>query len=315
MEKLTEDVHSIRIESSDNLYPAPIVGLPVELLEAILMRSDSKTLLAVSEVCLAWQNIIESKQFWKKKLNWLGFNLPKEVLQNDNLEWHFFFSLSLNPHLNPYETNVLSNGSGELESDIKLETGNRNEEDFDEDWFQYWNILSSGGQGWRLFPGSGEPNQTKRFFATSNFSCTKEQWVSLMEKGFDPNILDTYQPSIEIEEFYSKSEHHGASYEVQVCLLDGCGNVVDNPFSFRENMNADDSEGWRRVSHSFKDYGVGVRYIKFYHGGMAEDMEDGWHGSKMTGASVRLRYPDRTKTNKIFICKCKSKHKIPQNLT
>jgi hypothetical protein len=35
----------------------------------------------------------------------------------------------------------------------------------------------------------------------------------------------------------------------------------------RENMERTDGERWRRVTHTFQDYGVGARYVKFYHGG------------------------------------------------
>jgi hypothetical protein len=32
-------------------------------------------------------------------------------------------------------------------------------------------------------------------------------------------------------------------------------------------MERTDGERWRRVTHTFQDYGVGARYVKFYHGG------------------------------------------------
>ena len=137
----------------------------------------------------------------------------------------------------------------------------------------------------------------------------------LIHLNFSDEILDTFQPDIDIEEFYSKSENHGASYEVQVCLLDGCGNVINKVFNFRENMEAEDNETWKKVTHTFKDYGVGVRYIKFYHGGMAEDMEEGWFGARMTGASVIIKYPELKKTESTLKCNCNTKHKITLNLS
>eukprot|EP00091_Calanus_sinicus_P012146 TRINITY_DN27622_c0_g1_i1.p1 TRINITY_DN27622_c0_g1~~TRINITY_DN27622_c0_g1_i1.p1 ORF type:complete len:121 (-),score=37.75 TRINITY_DN27622_c0_g1_i1:121-429(-) len=102
---------------------------------------------------------------------------------------------------------------------------------------------------------------------------------------------------------------------MQVCLLDGCGNVISKAFSFRENMEAEDNDSWRKVTHTFKDYGVRVRYIKFYHGGMAEDMEEGWFGARMTGASVIIKYPEEKKTDSTFQCNCKTKHTLKLNLS
>jgi len=41
----------------------------------------------------------------------------------------------------------------------------------------------------------------------------------------------------------------------------------------------------------FQSYGPGVRYIKFYHGGMDTQFWAGHYGSKMSGASVKLIIP------------------------
>lgn len=186
--------------------------------------------------------------------------------------------------------------------------------------FHHGTPCLQGGQGWRLFrsvPPQTIPKEVGQvtYFATSSFSCTKEQWISLTESGVDSKILDNFQPDIDIEEFYSKRDDHGATYEVQVVLLDGCGNVVGKSFSYRDDMEPEDRSTWRKVSHTFRDYGIGVRYIKFYHGGMAADMEEGWFGSRMTGASVKIRFPEVKKTDKMFKCNCKTRHKIKLNLS
>lgn len=41
----------------------------------------------------------------------------------------------------------------------------------------------------------------------------------------------------------------------------------------------------------FKNYGPGVRFIKFYHGGMDTQYWSGHYGSKMSGACVKLTLP------------------------
>jgi len=286
--------------------------LPLDILEEIFLRIDPRILLPFALVCSNWYNIIHSVNFWKRRTAYIGIHLPREVLQNDNLPWNFYHSLCLNYKFVPYQKNLLVNGSGELENNEDIfNDGNRNEEDFNEAWFASWNTLSSGGNGWRLFksiPPNTIPKEVGQvtYFATSNYSCTKEQWVSLADNGVDSKTVDTFQPDINIEEFYSKSRDHGATYEMQVCLLDGCGNVVGKSFSFRDDMEEEDTDSWRKVSHTFKDYGVGVRYVKFYHGGMASGMEleDGWFGSRMTGASVSIRFPEKKKTDKTFSCNC-----------
>ena len=47
----------------------------------------------------------------------------------------------------------------------------------------------------------------------------------------------------------------------------------------------------KRVQHSLTEYGKGARFLRFYHAGMAEDMEEGWWGPKMWAASVRIAFP------------------------
>jgi F-box associated region. len=46
-----------------------------------------------------------------------------------------------------------------------------------------------------------------------------------------------------------------------------------------------------QVSHVFQNYGPGVRFIKFYHGGMDTQFWAGHYGSKMSGACVKLMIP------------------------
>jgi len=191
-----------------------------------------------------------------------------------------------------FDRNILQNGSGELETEETVFlNGNRNEEDFDSSWFKSWNVLSSGGNGWRLFPLS----QTGYYFATSFHSCSKEQIICLAENGVSPRMMDCYQPDIEVEEYYSKHLHHGASYELNVILLNESGNVVGKSLTLRDDMTAEEDDQFRKVSNTWTDYGVGVRYVKFYHGGFAQTLEPGWHGAKMTGARVTLRYPHKKK--------------------
>ncbi len=79
---------------------------------------------------------------------------------------------------------------------------------------------------------------------------------------------------------------------------------------FRENIDRTEDDRWRRISHTFSRYGVGARYVKFYHGGMTQDMdmEEGWYGAKMTGSTVQVSYPDTQVTQQLFKCTCRRGH-------
>ena len=69
---------------------------------------------------------------------------------------------------------------------------------------------------------------------------------------------------------------------------------------FRDNMSAEEEDQWREVRTTWADYGEGVRFIKFYHGGFAETMEAGWQGVIMTGAAVTVTYPDCLKSTALI---------------
>ena len=51
-------------------------------------------------------------------------------------------------------------------------------------------------------------------------------------------VLDTFQPAIEVEEFYMASPGHGAVYEMVVTLLDAEQKIIGQPFSFRDDVAA-----------------------------------------------------------------------------
>jgi len=273
-----------------------ISDLPGDVIENILLRLDPPFLIGLSRVCKDWSLHLFSRQFWIRKISRNSINLPQTVTRNGDLDWRFFFHLASHfsrYHRLSFDSNILQNGSGELETEeAVLLLGNRNEEDFDSFWFKSWTVLSSGGDGWRLLPVS----ETGRQFVSSYISCTKEQRICLAESGICPRVMDIYQPSIEVEELYSSQAHHGACYELHVTLLDGGGQVVGKPFIFRDNMTAREEDKLNKVTHTLTDYGAGVRYVNFYHGGFAETMEEGWHGATMTGGRVTVKYPDKIKS-------------------
>ena len=196
--------------------------VPEDILENILLRLDPELLLQASRVCKDWSDLILSGPFWIRKLSSEGHNLPRTVSSNDDLDWRFFFLLA--SHYSKYKklsfgSNILQNGSGELETDeTVMQQGNRNEEDFDCSWFKCWKVLSSGGSGWRLFPSSSSQHHTASYFATSSISCTKEQLICLEAAGIPPRVLDDYKPDIEVEEIYSNHPGQAACYELRVSM-------------------------------------------------------------------------------------------------
>jgi len=304
-----------RLTVKNRTLTEPGQSIPSEILEEIFLRlSTQELLLSLSLVCKKWRQIIENSTFWRNKVLLENIDIPRNILQNPELEWKFYASLTL---ANDYEANLIQNGCGEdvevliIHQAIELEN---NSDDNDSPWpdYPHWTVLSSGGQGWTLeLLGTQENNLTgltrNACYSTSFQYCTKEQIVHLCIPG---KILDMFQPDIIVSDYYNKSPGHGAVYELKVYILDGCGKVLGKPFNFRDVIDRADADRWRKVSHTFSAYGVGARFVKFYHGGMTQDMdmEEGWYGAKMTGSCVQLSYPDKLRTSDTFSCQCRRNH-------
>lgn len=297
------------------VVPTDIPHVPTEVLEEIFLRlATEDLLLRACLVCKTWRQVIQNSMFWRKKLTYgRRPTVPRAVLHNPELDWQFYAALS---QRHCYDVNLIKNGCGELVEVLTIHQAielENNSEDSDSSWPEYphWTVLSSGGQGWTLELLADLDSDLRELshsacFSTSFHSCSKEQLVHLC---LPEHILDQFQPTITVSDYYTKSPEHAAVYELHVCVLDGCGNVMGKSFSFRENMERTDSDRWRQVSHAFKDYGVGARYVKFYHGGMAMDMEEGWYGAKMTGSTVKVSFPETRKTTMNYRCSCKTRHR------
>ena len=167
-------------------------------------------------------------------------------------------------------------------------------------------MWSSGGSGWGL-DHLNHKEEDSLCFLTSNHSCSKEQVVQFGRQSSTWWLLDNFQPAITVREFYVAQPDHGAVYEMDVSLLDADRKVIGH-FTFRDDVAArsvkSTTQGFQRINsslqepstkraeHVFRKYGEGARYLRFYHAGMAEDMEEGWWGPKMWGGSVKIDFPE-----------------------
>jgi len=254
-------------------------------------------------VCTSWRDLIQTNQFWRSKLIFQsGRSLPSSLLHNQTLTWKILASICVN---NGYARNLLVNGCGQDvgEEELANQDSRKVVDGFTEPWPEYpgWNILSSGGSGWRLHRCIGEAPQefeANSCFLTSYHSCSKVQVIDLAKCGVLDEVMDKFQPVIKVKDWYSKFEGHGAVYEVKVELLDDEGRVMEGKsFSWRDDMEEGDGTHWRRVEHEWREYGPGVRSVRFYHGGTDTAMKEGWWGSKMSGSSIVVDYPTEIKTS------------------
>ena len=116
------------------------------------------------------------------------------------------------------------------------------------------------------------------------------QEVDLIEEGLTPNVLDNLQPSITVSAWTASRSDCGSEYIIHVSLLSTSG-VRSKPVqSFKETRNVSSwgNNSWVKISHTFRNYGRGVRSIKFSHGGKCTKCWSGNYGPKLAVPSVRV---------------------------
>lgn len=153
--------------------------IPEELLSDILLYADHTTLLNCQLVCKRWKVLIQS-YVWRKKAEMI-LKRPMPL----DMPWSVFYAICKKK---PFERNLLKNHSGKDGVE------------------KNWRVLSQGGDHWRVeCPPLGVPllpvtepvfEGKQNCFATSYYSCSKEQTVDLLAEGLTSRILDFLQPPI-----------------------------------------------------------------------------------------------------------------------
>ncbi|MBN3300822.1 FBX2 protein, partial [Amia calva] len=161
-----------------------------------------------------------------------------------------------------------------------------------EDQMEGWELTENGGSEWRVEELPGDCGSTfcneavKNYFVTSFELCLKRQLVDLLAKGFSTETLDS-QPTILVEDWYSGRTDCGCIYQLCVSLLDENQEVIKEFRLGPVTLDPDNDDcSWRQVTHTFSDYGPGLRFVSFEHGGQDAKFWDGWYGVRVTGSSV-----------------------------
>jgi len=251
--------------------------LAEEIVTHILCLEDVETIKTCRLVCKNWNALISNRYFWKKKALVESKHWPNVPLDN-TIPWTLYANIYLNE---PFERNLIKNPCGKK----KLEN---------------WSILSEGGDKFTIEqPPSGsekiphdanlENDLDDSCFATSFHSCSKEQTIQLSRLGLTPEVMDDYKPCITFTDWYAGRFDCGCVYECQFLLLDKSKKIIEK-FEHRTTIKQWQGNTWHKVSHRFTDYSAGVRFVKFYHGGMDTQFWAGHYGVKLTGSSIKINF-------------------------
>ncbi|KAM3922708.1 F-box only protein 44 [Leptodactylus fuscus] len=239
-------------------------GVLLEILSAV---PGPHLILCGRLVCSLWKDIIDSPTLWKTKCYRAGF-VSKHCKRNPP-DWRAFYFLLLR------KRNLLQNHIAE-------------------DDFKNWDINRNGGDQWKVevLPGEhGKPFpdiKVKKYFVTSYGKCLKSQTIDLKREGYLDEFMDVVQPHIVIKDWYAARHDCGCHYQILVQLLSQDKTVIAEFQPEHVFIEQWSNAEWSQIEHTFKNYGPGVRYIYFEHGGKDTQFWAGWYGIRVTNSSVTI---------------------------
>ncbi|XP_041861093.1 F-box only protein 6-like [Melanotaenia boesemani] len=121
-----------------------------------------------------------------------------------------------------------------------------------------WKIMENGGDKWAVhLPRVPHPNE-----------------------AIKTNFVTSY--------LYAPRTDCGCEYMIFVQLLNQDKKVVAEFTPDTVYFPQWNDERWHQMTHVFKDYGPGVRYIHFVHGGKDTQFWAGWYGIRLTESCVEV---------------------------
>ncbi|XP_064408769.1 F-box only protein 27-like isoform X1 [Latimeria chalumnae] len=216
-------------------------------------------------VCKKWKQLVDSDALWKVKCEQEGMlrGLTRPLLPGHNWKRHNV--------MKPFNRNLIRNPCGEEQ-------------------FHHWQV-HHGGHGWKIEDHRAplEESESNKCFVSSFDWCEKEQYVDLLQEGLWEEILDQYQPDICISDWYAARSDCGCTYKIHVTLL------AANKSKVIEHQEAPDpipqwnDQQYHKVSHVFRDYGPGVRYVHFQHQARDTQFWAGHYGARISNSTVIVK--------------------------
>uniref|UniRef100_A0A8C1D0U4 Uncharacterized protein n=1 Tax=Cyprinus carpio carpio TaxID=630221 RepID=A0A8C1D0U4_CYPCA len=245
-------------------------AVPLAVVEEILLNLPAHQVVQVCRlVCHEWKELVDSAAHWRERCRTEGLQ-PYDASRPPE-DWRLFYFLS------KFRRNLLKNPRAE-------------------DGLQAWEIVQNGADRWvternrnegdrwaternrKLFP----ENTVTRCFVTYHSQCFKEQLIDLKKEGYSDAFMDQLRPRIKISDWYTPLSDYGSQYWLSVELLDQEKNPIRTYHPYKVFFQQGSDYPWCQITYVFRDYGPGVRFIRFTHGGM------GWSGIRVTNSSVEI---------------------------
>ncbi|XP_055410017.1 F-box only protein 50 [Bubalus kerabau] len=125
-----------------------------------------------------------------------------------------------------------------------------------------------------------------------NLSWTvKQQCVDLLAEGLWEELLDDEQPRITVMDWFEDSRLDACVYELHVWLLAADRSTVIAQHHVAPRTSGRGPPGhWIQVSHVFRQYGPGVRFVHFLHKTKNRMERGGLRRTRVTDSSVSVQF-------------------------
>ncbi|XP_035596242.2 F-box only protein 6-like isoform X3 [Oncorhynchus keta] len=247
-----------------NLFTGMLPVLPLDVLEEMLLNVPPQQVVCVCRlVCREWKEVVDSDSLWRERCRREGYQTYVTKLPKD---WRLFYFLCKK------RRNLLKNPRAD-------------------DKFKGWQIMENGGDKWKIESVEEVPlpdNTVQKYFATSYSTCRKSQLIDLEKEGYRPSFMDDFQPDIIISDWYAPRWDCGSEYEICVELLNRKKKPIKKFSPDTVVFQQWNDQKWNQMTHVFKNYGPGVRYIRFIHGGNDTQFWAGWYGIRVTNSSIEI---------------------------
>ncbi|XP_041654976.1 F-box only protein 6-like [Cheilinus undulatus] len=113
-----------------------------------------------------------------------------------------------------------------------------------------------------------------------------DQWV--VEKVMEPHPNEVVKKNFVTSYGYAPRFDCGSEYGIRVELLNNEKKPIQTFAPKKIYFKQWDDQQWHQMTHVFKNYGPGVRFIRFSHGGKSTLYWAGWYGIRVTDSSVEI---------------------------
>ncbi|XP_075692398.1 F-box only protein 27-like [Rhinoderma darwinii] len=241
---------------------------PDEILLVILSFVPARDLLVhCRRVSQRWKHLVDSPSLWRIKCE--REQRRDILLAADFCHGFFWQRVCLKA---PFSRNLLRNPCGTEQ-------------------LNHWSVVH-GGDGWKVEDNysSVQDAESQTCFVTSFSWCAKSQTIDLIKEGLWEHFLDVHQPVICISDWFAGRHDCGSIYRVKVQLLAADKQTVIKEFTMTpEPIPQWNDTHYHQVSHVFRHYGPGVRYVNFNHRGKDTHFWKGWYGARITNSSVTVK--------------------------